>query len=1522
MKTKLFVKVSDTYISLDLYDDIVIPLTFNVSDVKDISKKSTNYSKTFTIPCTERNMGVLGGLDINEISGVEFSKKYPCVVHSNGLQIFSGDLVLNSIVKENHVPVSYNVSISSIVKSLLDKLANKTFADINWGELKIDSSELSPVNIINHWYGDQYLDQFEDGAGLTLIDRVNNIGNKLDYWRSKDLSPMIYLNKILDKIITQSGYHWDSRFFNHHYNGQWDDYDGWINGASDSTEEYPVKDVRNVGKFDSRQFVIPSQVDPSQYPWDKVVPANVIVDNYIKRSYGDGELSYFPKSKETYENATRVVSDYYNRFKDGAVADEYMIRSDNAAGGGSTTAPIPDQYYFRAPTPGWYEISFDFDWRFLIGKIRHTEYNSDGDPYLDPDELTYGKLKVYDDTQKAYDISFEMEITGQSNRIIPMYSNEASWRSLLWKDSESNYLDISYPYCLIAWSKEFEQNNTEGSDVINVSSNGWRWNKPVKFKKLVYLYENDCVYLYSKTNFYNGYVDEDSNHSWEINLHRGTRRYSATDSLLEISARPDSRLFSATLVDKVGPYRGINPEVMFDNNIKQVDFFTSIVKMFNLYVEDVSGKPIKDTPLSVERLYPDNTLLIEPGPVYYNIGANNWESQDVEEKYSKFIVPFTDFVDFKTVSYHRPEEFLYKNLIFRMGDADDYFSKLYLDKTKKPLGELKVYSTFESQSEESTDIIFANTTNVPMDTQHDERTLCMPAIFSLEEGIVNTSWVSPMHILNKYKKLEPWEGTESNGQPPRIYYDHTNYFAGNQVCSVFDADIRLDDNQYRRYGYSRLEFGTREYYLETLIEGVFDIPGCDLFNTFYKSEYDQLTKPDARILSCQCYIPANIINNLKLYIPVEIGGNVYYIVKIQDWINEDTPCDCEFLKINDSWFSLYKPCPTPNNFTLQTVGVVTDTNTGSSVTNNYNVEISNGGGDYRLAQNRENIYLMSQGVAVSSVTVPEMVGTQGVTQGKSGLVPAPGVQDAQKFLRGDGTWANTGGEYTLDSTDGISVDLYENNQLKDHVPIDTFLGADAQNVGTPGLVPVAQINDRTKFLRGDGTWQPAGGSGSYEIENDPQDSMVINLKSDGVVSSYANIPEYEACSQQYPGEYGAVHPAPQGAMDWYFGGDAQWRPIPTEAYVLQFTKHANLYTLDNGNYVGAVSALNAGKPVFAILNDEDSSQDGDKIVYGDAHWYADDAMIILHSKPNDSNELYLELYSGDSFDFYSNTVRNFGRLSVNGSSYQSSAPNTTLTLNDGTGISLNRTNAAVTFNLKQATNQEIGGIKVSSTQAPGAGSMATSGMRRPVQVDSNGNASVLVDYQSAGEGLSLVNNAFVLNQATDQALGGIKVSSTQASQIGSVAQGTVRPVQLDANGVAGVAIPDITVISPLMDTGNGITCKAADIDDTPYRKGLGYLDYTEEYVQRAGCVTPMAAVDTDKYGEEALKSWKKIDGAYIQPMGSFYFAAPKSGAEFYALPITMIRTKDGPVPVLLVNRDIYRMLNNYILNETPVIVSE
>lgn len=69
-----------------------------------------------------------------------------------------------------------------------------------------------------------------------------------------------------------------------------------------------------------------------------------------------------------------------------------------------------------------------------------------------------------------------------------------------------------------------------------------------------------------------------------------------------------------------------------------------------------------------------------------------------------------------------------------------------------------------------------------------------------------------------------------------------------------------------------------------------------------------------------------------------------------------------------------------------------------------------GTSDFNDLENRPQL----NGTAMTGNTnITNFTGTDGVNAGAQGLVPAPAVADADKFLKSDGTWATAGGGYVL-----------------------------------------------------------------------------------------------------------------------------------------------------------------------------------------------------------------------------------------------------------------------------------------------------------------------------------------------------------------------------------------------------------------------------------------------------------------------------------------------------------------------------
>ena len=127
--------------------------------------------------------------------------------------------------------------------------------------------------------------------------------------------------------------------------------------------------------------------------------------------------------------------------------------------------------------------------------------------------------------------------------------------------------------------------------------------------------------------------------------------------------------------------------------------------------------------------------------------------------------------------------------------------------------------------------------------------------------------------------------------------------------------------------------------------------------------------------------------------------------------------------------------------------------------------------------------------------IKQMTGASASAAGTAGYVPAPGIGDQNKFLKGDGTWgevqtseiddtAGTGDTNKTWSADKIAEEL-------ENVSVPVMTGASASAAGTSGTVPAPGIGDQDKFFKGDGTWGTVSGANVSAAFTDVNFSIAV-----------------------------------------------------------------------------------------------------------------------------------------------------------------------------------------------------------------------------------------------------------------------------------------------------------------------------------------------------------------------------------------------------------------------------------------------
>lgn len=222
---------------LDLTEDISLPFTYQIADIRNPEQRTQSHSKTITIPASKVNNKLFS--HIYEISYASQStvinfdpdfnpnKKATARVLIDGIEIFNGFAQLMKINKNGSKPESYEIVIFTDVIQLFSDVGTDTLQGLDFSEF---DHELNYVNILYSQRGGIYVNGVfiynEAGAGGTVTGVTftpfgygyvyPNVDYNLspsDKWVMTRMYPAIYLKNYIDKIFTKYGYTYESSLF-------------------------------------------------------------------------------------------------------------------------------------------------------------------------------------------------------------------------------------------------------------------------------------------------------------------------------------------------------------------------------------------------------------------------------------------------------------------------------------------------------------------------------------------------------------------------------------------------------------------------------------------------------------------------------------------------------------------------------------------------------------------------------------------------------------------------------------------------------------------------------------------------------------------------------------------------------------------------------------------------------------------------------------------------------------------------------------------------------------------------------------------------------------------------------------------------------------------------------------------------------------------------------------------------------------------------------------------------------------
>ena len=212
-------------VKLDQYKDENIEVISSVLDIKDITKNTTDYTRSFTVPASRLNNQTFSHYyDFNIDDGFDARKKIDGEIHLDGIVFKTGKWRLQKVNLKKGKPESYTINFFGLLVGLKDKARDLELSDLNLSAYNHDFSStfvynglttglfsgdiIYPCLAKKRWILDSDVvtqnettsNVFYDGAG------VNGI-----IW--DDLRPSLKLIRIIEAIEAKLGVTFSRQFF-------------------------------------------------------------------------------------------------------------------------------------------------------------------------------------------------------------------------------------------------------------------------------------------------------------------------------------------------------------------------------------------------------------------------------------------------------------------------------------------------------------------------------------------------------------------------------------------------------------------------------------------------------------------------------------------------------------------------------------------------------------------------------------------------------------------------------------------------------------------------------------------------------------------------------------------------------------------------------------------------------------------------------------------------------------------------------------------------------------------------------------------------------------------------------------------------------------------------------------------------------------------------------------------------------------------------------------------------------------
>jgi hypothetical protein len=209
---------------LDIINDVDVEFTYTISDLREIDKRKTSFSKTIVLPNTPNNANIFGYIfdvaveteydPLQKNIGINFNpgKIAKCNIYKDNVIIFNGVLRLIEIIIVDG-EITYECNVFGKLKDILYKLKESYIDELNWDDTIVQPTLSDKINRMQNKYiwGGGPVGEFN----YPLVD-YGNTPNWKDI-EQLNILPQVFVREIIKRIFDFAQFTFDCPFFNTNY---------------------------------------------------------------------------------------------------------------------------------------------------------------------------------------------------------------------------------------------------------------------------------------------------------------------------------------------------------------------------------------------------------------------------------------------------------------------------------------------------------------------------------------------------------------------------------------------------------------------------------------------------------------------------------------------------------------------------------------------------------------------------------------------------------------------------------------------------------------------------------------------------------------------------------------------------------------------------------------------------------------------------------------------------------------------------------------------------------------------------------------------------------------------------------------------------------------------------------------------------------------------------------------------------------------------------------------------------------